>query len=238
MKIALLGYGKMGKAIEAFALKRGHTIEARIDLSNAHEIDQIRQADVAIEFSQPDAVVHNLLACFERKIPVVCGTTGWLQHKATIEDACKKNEGTLFYASNYSLGVNLFFKLNDFLAQLMNRHEGYDVLIDEIHHTQKKDAPSGTAITLAEGIIKALDRKKSWTLGEGENPDPSSLVINSSRVDPTPGTHTVRYTSPVDNLEIRHTAHSRDGFALGALMVAEWIKEKKGVLGMSDFFKL
>ncbi len=235
MKIALLGYGKMGKAIEAFAVKRGHIIVLRIDLSNAHEIDQIRQADVAIEFSQPDAVVHNLLACFERKVPVVCGTTGWLQHKATIEDACKKNEGTLFYASNYSLGVNLFFKLNYFLAQLMNRHEGYDVLIDEIHHTQKKDAPSGTAITLAEDIIKKLDRKKSWVLGE--NPDPSSLVITSSRVDPTPGTHTIAYRSPIDDLEIRHTAHSRDGFALGALMVAEWIRGKKGVLRMSDFFK-
>lgn len=236
MKIALLGYGKMGKAIEALAVKRGHQIVARIDVSNANDIEKIGGADVVIEFSQPDAVAKNLLTCFEYKIPVVCGTTGWLDKKPQIEKECNARGGTFFYASNYSLGVNLFFKLNEFLAGLMNRYQEYDVTIDEIHHTQKKDAPSGTAITLAEGVLKLIDRKENWV--ENPNPLPSDLVITSSRIDPTPGTHTVKYTSAIDDIEIKHTAHSRDGFALGALLVAEWIKDKKGILGMSDFLKL
>lgn len=236
MKIAFVGYGKMGKAIEALAIKRGHEIVARIDISNAHEIGQIKKADVAIEFSQPDAVVRNLISCFEQKVPVVCGTTGWLDKRRDVEVVCKEMQGTFFYASNFSLGVNLFFKLNEFLAELMSRHAQYDVTLHEIHHTQKKDAPSGTAITLAEGIIKSLERKDNWI--HGDTPNEGSVVITSERIDPTPGTHTVKYTSSVDDLEITHTAHSREGFAMGALLVAEWVKDKKGVLGMSDFLKL
>jgi len=235
MKIALLGYGKMGKAIEALALTRGHEVVARIDLNNAADIAEINKADVAIEFSQPDAVVNNLLNCFKHHVPVVCGTTGWLNKKTEVEEACKQYDGSFFYASNYSLGVNLFFKLNEYLAEMMNRHEHYEVSIDEVHHTAKKDAPSGTAITLAESIIRLLDRKKKWS--DQPNAKGDNLVISSSRIDPTPGTHTVKYTSAIDDIEIRHVAHSREGFAIGALMVAEWIQGKKGVLGMSDFFK-
>ena len=235
MKIALLGYGKMGKAIEALALTRGHEVVARIDLNNAADIAEINKADVAIEFSQPDAVVNNLLSCFKQHVPVVCGTTGWLNKKTEVEEACKQYDGTFFYASNYSLGVNLFFKLNEYLAEMMNSQENYEVSIDEVHHTAKKDAPSGTAITLAESIIRLLDRKKKWS--DQANAKGDNLVISSSRIDPTPGTHTVKYTSAIDDIEIRHVAHSREGFAIGALMVAEWIQGKKGVLGMSDFFK-
>ena len=236
MKIALIGYGKMGKAIEAMAEKRGHTIIARIDTPDSPERDEIPNADVAIEFSQPDAVVRNLEICFEAKIPVVCGTTGWLDKRSEIENSCLQNDGTFFYASNFSLGVNILFKVNEYLAQIMRQYPDYDVSIDEIHHTQKLDAPSGTAITLAETIIKKLDQKIKWV--NTQTTDPGSLVINSFRQDPTPGTHTVKYTSVIDNIEIKHTAHSRDGCVLGTLLVAEWIRGKKGVLGMTDFLKL
>ncbi|MCB0488628.1 MAG: 4-hydroxy-tetrahydrodipicolinate reductase [Cyclobacteriaceae bacterium] len=234
LKIALLGYGKMGKAIEGFALKRGHSVVAKIDLNNANEIDQIKNADVAIEFSQPDAVVANLHACFDRNVPVVCGTTGWLGKSAEVEAYCKEKNGTFFYASNYSLGVNVFFKVNEFLARIMNQYPAYEVSIDEIHHTQKKDAPSGTAISLADGIVQQIDRKSKWTMG---SPAEDEIQINSSRIDPTPGTHTVKYASAIDDIEIKHTAHSRDGFALGAVMVAEWLAGKKGIYTMSDFLK-
>lgn len=236
MKIALIGYGKMGKAIEGFALQRNHSIVAKVDHDSPSEITKLKDADVAIEFSQPDAVVNNLKACFDAKVPVVCGTTGWLESKSEIETYCQDRNGTFLYASNFSLGVNIFFKVNEILAKMMNQHAAYDVVIDEIHHTQKKDAPSGTAITLAEGILKNLSRKKNWVKGESD--DPSALAIHSFREDPAPGTHTIKYGSTIDDIEIKHTAHSRDGFAMGALLVAEWIKDKKGILNMGDFLKL
>ena len=234
MKLLLIGYGKMGRAIEGIALKRGHTVVGKID--NREELLKFNSiADAAIEFSQPDAVVENLKFCFDKKIPVACGTTGWLEKKKEIEDLCLQSGSSFFYASNYSLGVNIFFKLNEFLARLMNGQSGYDVSIDETHHTQKKDAPSGTAITLTEGIIKNYRSKKEWALNKTSNPE--AIVINSIRVDPAPGTHVVKYQSTVDDLEIRHTAHSREGFALGAVLVAEWLAGKTGVYSMDDFLK-
>jgi 4-hydroxy-tetrahydrodipicolinate reductase len=234
MRILLIGYGKMGKTIEAIALKRGHTIAGKVD--NHDELLKFNSpADAAIEFSQPDAVVENLKFCFDKKIPVACGTTGWLEKKKEIESLCLQKGGAFFYASNYSLGVNIFFKLNEFLAKMMNGQAGYNVSVDETHHTQKKDAPSGTAITLAEGIIKNYRSKKVWALNETSNPE--ALVINAFRVDPTPGTHVVTYQSAVDEIEIKHTAHTREGFALGAVLVAEWLAGKAGVYSMDDFLK-
>ena len=235
MKILLIGYGKMGKTIEQIAQARGHEIAGRIDVAdNIAQFD--KSVDVAIEFTQPEAAIHNLKTCFAKGIPVVCGTTGWLQHKVEIEKDCQSKNGTLLYSSNFSLGVNLFFKLNEYLAKLMDRYPQYEVAIDETHHTQKKDAPSGTAITLAEGVTKNLKRKKEWHLGTTKNPD--ALVINSFRIDPAPGTHVVKYTSGVDDIEITHTAHSREGFALGAVLVAEWLAGKKGIYTMDDFLQL
>ncbi len=236
MKIALIGYGKMGKAIESMAIQKGHAIVARIDTADSPERKVIKEADVAIEFSQPDSVIHNLEACFDVQVPVVCGTTGWLAHKSEIEKSCRKKGGTFFYASNFSLGVNILFKVNEYLAKIMNQYPDYQVSIDEIHHTQKKDAPSGTAITLADAILRTLERKHRWV--NNHNAGEGDLVINSFREDPTPGTHTVKYASAIDNIEIKHIAHSRDGFVRGAILVAEWIQGKKGVLGMSDFLKL
>ena len=231
MKILLIGYGKMGRAIEKIALDRGHEIAGRIDLGDRPPFPN---ADVAIEFSQPEAAVANIRQCFDQKIPVVCGTTGWLLKKEEVERECVKNNGTLFYSSNYSLGVNVFFRLNEYLAGLMDRHPEYNVTIDETHHTQKKDAPSGTAITLAQGIITHLKRKTKWGAGKA---NPEAIIINSFRVDPAPGTHSVKYQSAIDDIEIKHTAHSREGFAVGAVLVAEWIKNKKGILGMNDFLQ-
>jgi 4-hydroxy-tetrahydrodipicolinate reductase len=234
MKLLLIGYGKMGKAIEAIALERGHSIAGKAD--NREELQQFNtSADVAIEFSQPDAVIDNLKFCFDKKIPVVCGTTGWLGKKNEIDNLCKQKNGAFFYASNYSLGVNLFFKLNEHLAKLMRGLSGYDVCIDETHHTQKKDAPSGTAITLAEGIIKNYPSKKGWVLNKSQNHE--ELTIKSFRIDPTPGTHTVHYNSAIDELLIQHIAHSRQGFALGAVVVAEWLAAKTGIFSMDDFLK-
>ena len=231
MKILLIGYGKMGRAIETIALGRGHEIAGRMDVDDRPPFPQ---AEVAIEFSQPEAAAKNIRQCIDQKIPVVCGTTGWLDKKEEVERECAKNNGTLFYSSNYSLGVNVFFRLNEYLAMLMDRHPEYNVTIDETHHTQKKDAPSGTAITLAQGIMKNLKRKKEWATG---NENPEAIVINSFRIDPAPGTHVVKYQSAIDDIEIKHTAHSREGFALGAVLVAEWIKNKKGILGMNDFLQ-
>lgn len=232
MKIILLGYGKMGKIIERVALERGHQITARVDIDNASEL-LTAEGDVAIEFSHPDAAYNNVMACLERNLPIVCGTTGWLDRKPEIEILCKKLDGTFFYASNYSLGVNLFFKINEKLASMMDNFPFYDVSMDEIHHTQKKDAPSGTAITLAEGVLRHLRRKKKWV---GSNAGKSEeLFIESFRIDEVPGTHAVRYESAIDGIEIRHTAHSREGFAQGAVMVAEWAQQRKGVLTMDDY---
>ncbi len=225
----------MGKTIEAIALRRGHEIVGRIDVGD-RLADFHQPADVAIEFTQPEAVVSNLKTCINAGIPVVCGTTGWVQDQQDVEDYCRAKNGTLLYSSNFSLGVNIFFKLNEYLARIMDRYPQYNVSIDETHHTQKKDAPSGTAITLAQGVIKHLERKKDWVLGANEKPD--ALVINSFRVDPAPGTHVVKYKSAIDDIEITHTAHSREGFALGAVLVAEWLAGKKGIYTMDDFLRL
>lgn len=234
MKIILLGYGKMGKIIERVALDRGHQITARIDIDNQGEFDAA-EGDVAIEFSHPEAAFTNISKCLKRKLPVVCGTTGWLSRKSDIEALCKQMDGTFFYASNYSLGVNLFFKLNEHLATLMSKFPDYEIAMEEIHHTEKKDAPSGTAITLAEGVLKHVGRKKEWINEKTEKAD--QLPIYSLRIDQVPGTHTVKYQSAIDDIEIRHTAHSREGFGKGAVMVAEWIHDKKGALTMDDFLK-
>lgn len=234
MKIILLGYGKMGKIIERVALDRGHQITARIDIDNQGEFDAA-EGDVAIEFSHPEAAFTNISKCLKRKLPVVCGTTGWLSRKSDIEALCKQMDGTFFYASNYSLGVNLFFKLNEHLATLMSKFPDYEIAMEEIHHTEKKDAPSGTAITLAEGVLKHIGRKKEWINEKTEKAD--QLPIYSLRIDQVPGTHTVKYQSAIDDIEIRHTAHSREGFGKGAVMVAEWIHDKKGALTMDDFLK-
>jgi len=233
MRILLLGYGKMGKTIEKIAIERGHEIVGRIDVDNRTNIPT--NADVAIEFSQPEGAFENVRFCLENNIPVVCGTTGWLEKKAEIEKLTKSCNGTFFYASNYSIGVNIFFKLNESLGKLMNNLPQYDVGIDEVHHTEKKDAPSGTAITLAEGIMKHFSGKKQWVKQETKNPE--DLMITSFRIDQVPGTHLVKYSSPVDDIEIRHIAHSREGFAGGAVLVAEWLPGKKGVLGMEDFLQ-
>jgi 4-hydroxy-tetrahydrodipicolinate reductase len=235
MKIALVGYGKMGKTIERIAQERGHEIAARIDVDNQHEIASLK-ADVAIEFSHPDAAFDNVRRCIERNIPVVCGTTGWLEKREEIEKLTKRTNGTFFYASNYSLGVNIFFRINEVLASMLNGFETYNVSLDEIHHTEKRDSPSGTAITLAEGIIKHMPGKKSWVNKESGNAQ--EVPIRSFRIDQVPGTHAVKYVSAVDDIEIKHTAHTREGFAIGAVMVAEWIRDKKGVLNMNDFLKL
>jgi len=235
MKILLVGYGKMGKTIEGIAVKRGHEIVGKIDVGdNLSDFNQA--ADVAIEFTQPESVVGNLKVCLDKGIPVVCGTTGWLNQQQEVENFCRNKNGTLLYSSNFSLGVNIFFKINEYLARIMDRYPDYTVTIDETHHTQKKDAPSGTAITLAQGVIKYLKRKKEWVLGATEKTD--ALVINSFRVDPAPGTHVVKYKSAIDDIEITHTAHSREGFALGAVLVAEWLAGKKGIYTMDDFLQL
>lgn len=234
MKILLVGYGKMGKIIETIALERGHTIAGKIDIDNQRDLDTAH-ADVAIEFSRPEAAYDNVRRCLERKIPVVCGTTGWLDQKPEIEKLCLKMDSAFFYASNYSLGVNIFFKVNEFLAKMMNHFNEYEITLDEIHHTEKKDAPSGTAITLAEGVMKHVRRKKTWVNEETENDQ--ELCIKSFRIAEVPGTHVVSYASPIDNIEIKHTAHSREGFAKGAVMVAEWLKGKRGVLNMDDYLK-
>lgn len=234
MRILLVGYGKMGKTIERIALERSHIIAGRIDVQNRHDLETA-QADVAIEFSHPEAAFENIRMCLDRKIPVVCGTTGWLSRKKEIEDLTNNTGGSFFYASNFSLGVNLFFKLNEHLARMMSGFPQYNVTMEEIHHTQKKDAPSGTAITLAEGVLKNFPSKKRWVNEASDRPE--DLVIKSLREDPYPGTHTIVYASEVDNLEIKHVAHSREGFATGAVLVAEWIQGKKGVLNMDHFLK-
>jgi 4-hydroxy-tetrahydrodipicolinate reductase len=232
VNILLIGYGKMGKVIEQVALERGHQIVGKIELGFEGIFPK---ADVAIEFTQPESAIDNIKKCIDQKIPVVSGTTGWLARKEEVHQYCNERNGSLFYASNFSPGVNLFFHLNEQLARLMNGRQGYEVSIEEIHHTQKKDAPSGTAITLAEGIIQNYSGKTGWTTKE--NPDQHEFTIKSKRLDPIPGTHTVVYHSMVDDLEIRHTAHSRHGFALGAVLVSEWLPGKTGVLGMNDFLK-
>jgi 4-hydroxy-tetrahydrodipicolinate reductase len=237
MKILLLGYGKMGQLIGQLAEERGHELVGRISMNNVDELIQIKpeMVDVAIEFSQPESAVKNIKWAIENGIPVLSGTTGWLMQKPELDQLTIKNNGSFFYASNYSIGVNIFFKVNQFLAKLMNETSGYKVAIEEIHHTEKKDAPSGTAISLAKGIIDANSSISDWYLADEAVHSEKSIPIYSKRIDPAPGTHIINYTSDVDSIEITHTAHSRAGFALGAILVAEWIQEKKGILSMDDF---
>lgn len=234
MNILLLGYGKMGKAVEQAALKRGHQVVGRITSGNRHELTELK-ADVAIEFSRPEAALQNITWCLEHQLPVVSGTTGWLDQKPALEKLTHECNGTFFYASNFSVGVNLFFKLNEQLAQLIARNNQYQVLIEETHHTEKKDAPSGTAITLAEGIMKYLKTKATWVNHDTDKNE--ELPIHSFRIANVPGTHVVKYASVFDTIEIKHVAHSREGFAMGAVAVAEWLPGKKGVLTMDDFLQ-
>ncbi len=229
MKIALLGYGRMGKAIEQIANERGHTIVAKID-KNENQ-GKLSEAEVAINFSIPDAAVANIKAAMEKQIPVVCGTTGWLEQLKEVEDFCLQNKTAFLYASNFSVGVNLFFKLNEVLAKLMHPHKSYSAAMKEIHHIHKLDAPSGTAITLAEGIF---DQSKytDWSIDDTKGD--STLPIAVERTGEVPGTHSIEYKSSVDSISIQHEAHSRQGFALGAVIAAEWIQDKKGVFTMND----
>ena len=234
MKIALIGYGKMGKAIEEIALQKGYEIVLKISIDNSDEltIANLRQADVAIEFTGPESAPANLSLCLDAGVPVVCGSTGWLDKWDETIAQCFHKNGALLYASNFSIGVNLLFEVNTYLAKLMNVYDEYDVQLKEIHHTAKKDAPSGTAITLAEQIITLLDRKKSWVNHPSENNQ--VLKIVSERQDPAPGTHHVIYSSPIDDIEIIHTAHNRKGFASGAIKAAEFLIGKQGVFSMRD----
>ena len=234
MKIALLGYGKMGKAIEQIAIQRGHEIVLKVGIENLEDntIDNIRKADVAIEFTGPESAFENVIRCIEAGVPVVCGSTGWLTHYEEAKNSCLAHKGALLYASNFSVGVNIFFAINKRLAELMAPHQEYKVALTEVHHTEKKDAPSGTAITLAEQILDKNTGKKQWVNQPSTRPE--DLVILSERIDPAPGTHIITYTSEIDDIEIKHTAHNRKGFATGAVLAAEYLQGKKGIFAMSD----
>ncbi len=232
MKIALLGYGKMGKVIENIALQRGHEIVLKKSGSDGYIGLEI--ADVAIDFSIPDAAVGNISACLNNNVPIVSGTTGWLEHYPAMAQLCEEKNGAFIYGSNFSLGVNIFFELNTYLAKMMANLKQYKVSMEEIHHTQKLDAPSGTAITLAKDIINHSDYA-GWAIG---NPTDSDIFIDAKRVAGVPGTHTVTYDSEVDAIEIKHTAHNREGFALGAIIAAEWLAGKQGVYSMKDVLGL
>lgn len=238
MKIALIGYGKMGKTIEAMALERGHTIMLTIDMDSqaAFTKENLQQADVAIEFTGPHSAKINILTCLDAGIPVVSGSTGWLHDWDEVANFCKEKNGSILYASNFSVGVNIFFELNKKLAQLMNGHTDYSISMEEVHHTQKKDAPSGTAITLAEQIMQEIPEKKSWVTEAST--DASVLPIISKREDPAPGTHSIKYSSVIDDIEIKHTAHNRQGFALGAILAAEYIYNKQGIFSMKNVLNI
>lgn len=232
MKIALLGYGKMGKVIEKIALQRGHEIVMR--KSSSDSFNGLENADVAIDFSVPNSAVTNISTCLNQGIPIVSGTTGWLDEYETIVSLCQKQNGAFIYGSNFSLGVNLFFELNDYLAKIMSKFSQYQVEMEEIHHTQKLDAPSGTAISLAKGIINN-SHYQNWVL---ENPKADEILIDAKRIENVPGTHSVIYDSEVDAIEIKHIAHNREGFALGSVIAAEWLLGKKGVFTMKDVLNL
>ncbi|MCB0453942.1 MAG: 4-hydroxy-tetrahydrodipicolinate reductase [Aequorivita sp.] len=228
MKIALLGYGKMGKTIEKLALEKGHTIVFKS--TSDSEKGFFDEADAAIEFSSPESAVKNISRALEAGIPIVCGTTGWLEKHDEMVKLCEKRNGSFIYASNFSVGVNLFFSINDYVAKLMAPWKEYNVSVEEIHHLQKKDAPSGTAITIAEGILKHSD-KKDWKLNTSEE---NSLNITAKREEDVKGTHTVSYNSSIDTISLKHEAHSREGFALGAILAAEFLKDKKGIFTMKN----
>ena len=236
MKIALIGYGKMGKTIEQIALQRGHQIVSIIDINNTADFDSeaFRSADVAIEFTTPATALGNYMRCFKANVPVVSGTTGWLSHLDEVKAKCEQEGKTFFYASNFSVGVNIFFALNRYLAKIMNGFPAYDVRMTEVHHIHKLDAPSGTAITLAEGILDNVERKERWTLETAEQP--TDLPIHAIREGEVPGIHEIIYESEADTISIKHDAKSRAGFALGAVIAAEFTAGKKGFLGMNDLF--
>jgi 4-hydroxy-tetrahydrodipicolinate reductase len=238
MRIALVGYGKMGKIIEEIAAGRGHEIVLKIDVDNLHDLTEsnLKKADAAIEFTGPHSAFQNVMTCLRADIPLVCGSTGWLDKYEDARRYCVENNGSFIYASNFSVGVNIFFEINKRLAEMMNAQGGYEVSITEIHHTQKKDAPSGTAISLAEQVLQRVERKKLWVNHISDNPD--ELEIISDRIDPAPGIHKVKYSSPVDNIEIIHEAHNRMGFAAGAVLAAEYIYKRKGVFTMKEVLGL
>lgn len=228
MQIALLGYGKMGKVIERIALERGHTIVLK--KSSSSSFDGLLNADVAIDFSIPDMAVSHISECLNNNIPIICGTTGWLENYDNMVELCNTKKGSFIYASNFSLGVNIFFELNNYLAKMMSNLKQYKVSMEEIHHTQKLDAPSGTAISLAKGIIENSEYT-NWTLDKAKDKE---IHIAAKRIENIPGTHSIFYDSDVDQIEIKHTAHNREGFALGSVIAAEWIIGKKGVFTMKD----
>lgn len=238
MRIALIGYGKMGRAIEEIALNRGHEIVQKIDITNIEEFtpENLKKADVAIEFTGPHSAAENISKCIEWKIPLVSGSTGWTEQLEVMKARTLANDTGFVYSSNFSIGVNLFFELNKKLASLMAPHHEYEVILEEIHHTQKKDAPSGTAITIAEQVLDQIKRKKQWVNHLSDNPE--DLEIISQREDPAPGTHSVKYSSPIDTIEIIHTAHNRKGFAGGAVLAAEFIAGKKGFFSMKEVLGL
>jgi 4-hydroxy-tetrahydrodipicolinate reductase len=235
MKIVLFGYGKMGKEVEKIALERGHELILRIEKNEEYDISE---ADVAIDFSVPSAAFNNITSCFKKNIPVISGTTGWLEDYEKAVTICKKNNGSFIYASNFSIGVNLFFELNDKLSRIMNSNNNYYPSIEEIHHTKKLDAPSGTAITIAEQTIKNSSTKE-WCLHTNRaKVDKEIIPISSKRIKDVPGTHIVAYESEIDSIEIKHTAHNRKGFAHGAIIAAEWLINKNGVYTMKDVLNL
>ena len=238
MNIAIIGYGKMGKAIEEIALQRGHKIVLKIDEKNLDDFnkEKISKADVAIEFTGPHSAFDNIHKAISFDVPLISGSTGWTERMPEIEKLVEVKKGSFVYASNFSVGVNIFFEVNKKLAQLMSAHTDYEVILEEIHHTEKKDAPSGTAITLAEQVLQELKRKKQWVNELSDNP--SDLEIISQRVDPAPSTHRVKYSSAIDDIEIIHTAHNRRGFALGAVLAAEFIPGKKGIFSMKEVLGL
>jgi 4-hydroxy-tetrahydrodipicolinate reductase len=238
MKIALVGYGKMGQAIEQVAMQRGHEIVLKIRTANREDLNEekLKEVDVAIEFTNPEAAKENVLDCLKHGVPVVCGTTGWNKGVEQAKMSAISHGAAFLHASNFSIGVNLFFEVNKYLASLMNEHPDYDIILEETHHTQKKDAPSGTAITLAEQIIENVKRKEHWTKDRADIA--ASFPIISHRVENVPGTHNVKYTSSIDDIEIIHTAHNREGFAKGAVLAAEFLAKKKGVFTMKDVLGL
>ncbi len=239
MKIALIGYGKMGKAVEACALDRGHQVVLKIDAGNKNDFTDanMKQCDVAIEFTSPDSALDNIEKCFNAGLPLVCGTTGWYDHLEEVKNSCRIKNAAFIYASNFSIGVNIFFAVNQYVAKLMNAYPDYNVSIEETHHLQKLDKPSGTAITLANDILKQIQSKKNWKLANGEI-NPGELSIVSKREPEVVGTHVVAYTSAIDEITIKHKANNRHGFAQGAVHAAEWLIGKRGFYEMRDMLGL